>query len=258
MSASFDELLAEAAATPFAGWDLSYVTGRMVEDPVPWDYVAVVRARARDARRLVDLGTGGGELLARLAPLAPLTVATEGFAPNVPLARARLEPVGAQVVHVESAPDNDRQHRMADLLPFKDSSFDLVIDRNEAFWPGAIRRMLRHGGVFVTHQVGGRYLASLPALLGVSGRVSAWSLGMARGQLAGVGLEILEAKEAFPAVTFTDVGALAFFLRAAPWTVPDFDIAAYRPRLAILHERIGHEGALRLGGHSFLLVARRP
>lgn len=258
MSASFDELLAEAGAAPFAGWGFAYLAGRMLEEPLPWDYEGVVRARAREVRRLLDLGTGGGELLARLASLAPLTVATEAHPPNVPLAAARLAPLGARVIQVEGAPDNDRQPRMADLLPFRDASFDLVIDRNEAFWPGAIRRMLRHGGVFVTHQVGGRYLAELPALLGVSGRVSAWGLGMARGQLAGVGLEVLEAREAFPTVTFTDVGALAYFLRAAPWTIPGFDVAAYRQRLRIVHERIGREGGLRLDGHSFLLVARRP
>jgi hypothetical protein len=51
----------------------------------------------RAGTTLLDLDTGGGELLAASAPLPRRTIATEGWAPNVPVARDRLSPLGVEV-----------------------------------------------------------------------------------------------------------------------------------------------------------------
>ena len=67
---------------------------------------------------MLDMGTGGGEFLSSLAPLPDQTWATEAFLPNLPLAKARLELLGIQVVHV----DSDFE------LPFVDEEFYLVIN----------------------------------------------------------------------------------------------------------------------------------
>jgi hypothetical protein len=45
-----------------------------------------VRACLEPRHSLLDMGTGGGELLASMAPL-PDVWATEGYPPNVPIAR---------------------------------------------------------------------------------------------------------------------------------------------------------------------------
>lgn len=58
----FDQLLAEAEGAPFSGWDFSWLEGRRVEKGEDyWDY-------EERARKLVDLGIGGGERLSRLGP----------------------------------------------------------------------------------------------------------------------------------------------------------------------------------------------
>ncbi len=44
-SKRFDELIAEAERQPFAGWDFAYVRDRMVEAPLPWDYLLEVLER---------------------------------------------------------------------------------------------------------------------------------------------------------------------------------------------------------------------
>jgi hypothetical protein len=44
---------------------------------------------------MLDLQSGGGELLAGLPTLPPLMVATEGYTPNVAVAARRLRPRGA-------------------------------------------------------------------------------------------------------------------------------------------------------------------
>ena len=86
--------LKRAAEEPFSGWDFSRLRGRMVEEPVSWSYEEIVRAHLPAARSLLDMDTGGGELLIReFQPLPLQTTATEGYPPNVSIARARLAPI---------------------------------------------------------------------------------------------------------------------------------------------------------------------
>src|SRR5690606_2458134 len=78
--ASFEEHVEWARAVPVVGFDLSPVDGRVVEDPLPWDYVALARELVGSGRGpVLDLGTGGGELLSTLAPLPAGSAATEGW-----------------------------------------------------------------------------------------------------------------------------------------------------------------------------------
>jgi hypothetical protein len=100
--AGFDELVTEALTAPFSGWDFSWLDRRSWTEPLPWDYSARVAALARNARTMLDMGTGGGEVLSRLPDRAPRTVATEAWPPNVPLAARRLLPLG-RILGIETA-----------------------------------------------------------------------------------------------------------------------------------------------------------
>ena len=55
-----------------------------------------------------------------------------------------------------------------------------------------------------------------------------------------------------------DVGALAYYLRAAPWIIENFDIHADRPWLERIHQRILREGFLEVPGHLYWLEAIKP
>jgi hypothetical protein len=71
---------------PFAGWDFSYLDGRMFEERPPWSYASLAVARMRQASSLLDMGTGGGERLLEWQVYWPDKVAaTEDYAPNVKL-----------------------------------------------------------------------------------------------------------------------------------------------------------------------------
>jgi len=120
--------LAEAAAVPIGGWDFSWLGSRMTNEPPPWDYDALVSAHADGSPDLLDLGTGGGEWRAALRCRPARVVATEGYEQNVPLASARLEPLGVALVRAD-APDNVDQEPGATepRLPFDDQSFSLVV-----------------------------------------------------------------------------------------------------------------------------------
>ena len=87
----------------FSGWDFSFVTGtgRMQEGLLTWSYGSMARRLVRQANALLDMGTGGGELLSMLRPFPKKIWATEGYAPNVPIAKKRLEPLGVRVITFE-------------------------------------------------------------------------------------------------------------------------------------------------------------
>jgi len=130
---TFEELIEDAASHEFTGWDFSFIEDRIVREGTPWSYAGRVDELAGRAHSLVDLGTGGGEFLADISPRPPCLVATEGWMPNVPVAAARLRPLGTFVVAYEGPPDNaDQTTDTEERLPFQGEVFDVVINRHEA------------------------------------------------------------------------------------------------------------------------------
>ena len=59
----FDVLVAEAEAAPVAGWDFSWLDGRVTEERPVWGYSRMVAARLAGVDALLDVQTGGGEML---------------------------------------------------------------------------------------------------------------------------------------------------------------------------------------------------
>lgn len=127
--ARFNQLISEALAQDFSGWDFSFLRGRWQEDDLPWDYGALVRAHLQTVGTLLDMGTGGGEFFASLAPLPAFSAATEAWPPNIPVARARLEPLGVQIHTIDES----------------------------GYLPAEVFRIVKPGGRFLTQQVGGRF-----------------------------------------------------------------------------------------------------
>jgi SAM-dependent methyltransferase len=262
-SPPFETLIAAAEREPFEGWDFSHLEGRLVEAPPPYEYLAAVRARLSGVKAMLDLGTGGGERLAELAPFAALTVATEAWGPNVMVAARRLGPLGARVVFAEGAPENwetiATPLRQTPALPFRDAAFGLVIDRHESYLAAEVFRVLEPGGWFVTQQCGGAHHAGLNDLVGLpQPRYAAWGLAPAAAQLSAAGFEAVDGREAFGETRVHDVGAIVYYLRALPWQAPGFRASDHLPQLRALHDRISAYGSLTIRGHHFLIEARKP
>jgi SAM-dependent methyltransferase len=194
------------------------------------------------------MGTGGGELLASMNPLPHDTWATEGYPPNLPIARARLGPLGIKVLPVDG-----------DVLPFADGSFDLVINRHESFDAREVHRVLRPNGTFITQQVGAKDLIELNETLQekVSLAFPEWEVSGVSEQIKTAGMDVVVAQDAFPEAEFADVGAVVFFLKVAPWQIQDFTSDRYRDRLRLLHQRMLTQGKFRVHTHRFFIIARK-
>ncbi len=246
----FQRLVQDAENAAFSGWDFHWLEGRMIQDEPPWDYPALVRKHINSATSMLDMGTGGGELLSSFAPLPPDTHATEAYPPNQALARERLSPLGVEV-H-----DIDEQHP----LPFDDSRFDLVINRHESFNAVELSRVLKPKGLFITQQVGGLDNLELNQVLEdkLSFPFTDWSLGNALTGLYNEGFIIDRAEKAALRSIFKDIGAVVYYLKAIPWQVAGLDPQTHHDRLVALHNIIEREGQFVATAHRFLIIARKP
>lgn len=255
----FDELVAQATSAPFAGWDFSWLRPRSTAGSLPWSYSSIVADRAAAAETMLDMGTGGGELLSGIHPRPRHTVATEAWPPNVPIAAARLHPLGIPVVWDEGAPDNtDRVGEDRGRMPFRTGSFPLIINRHESFRATEVSRLLSPGGTFITQQVDFHSYDDLYELLGfdVPQEPASW-LPFARQQLTDAGLRIQLAVRGEERTLLHDVAALIYYLRVLSWAIPEFSLEENMARLRAAHERPG-AWPVTQRERRFLLIASKP
>lgn len=260
--ADFEQLIQEARSHLIEGWDFAWLGDRVSTTPLPWSFEEIVTRHARESPDLLDLGTGGGEWLASLPYRPARTVATESWLPNVNVAGARLTPMGITVVRTDPAPDNVDQQpdEQQGSLPFPDASFSLISDRHESFLATEVARVLTPGGSFMTQQTGSDYGQFYDAL-GLARPDSGgreWNLALATAQLEVAGLDVIASAQGEQVTAFSDVGALAWYLRAVPWVVSGFSIEAHRPNLERLDERIKTDGPVVIRQPSFWLKAVKP
>lgn len=247
------ELLAQwrrEEAQPFRGWDFSYLAGRMIEEEPPWDYLARAAELMRPASSVVDLDTGGGERFLELRPhWPPKVVATEEYPPNFALATARLAPLGVQVLSVRITDD--------DPLPFADGEFDLVLNRHAAFNAAEVARVLAPSGAFLTQQVHGLWADDLHAAFDVKPQWPDATPEQYVPRLQAAELTVTNVQNWQGALRFTDVGAIVYFLKATPWTVPGFTVATHAGYLLALQARLDAGEELVFTARKYLIEAHK-
>ena len=267
--AEFERLVDEALKAPFSGWDFSWLESRQVrisDTGGELDYEGRARERIAKAHALLDLGTGGGEVLSRLGPFPTVAVATEAYPPNVTEAARRLTPLGVQVIWTDPACSDSRgpqlhgqwPHRR---LPFADATFDLVLASSISFCPREVYRILQSGGTLLTIQGGTQkdgpdlvtLLQGTPPEWTQPG--SAWDIDTTLDE---AGFLVVEKIERRVTTTYRDIGAVVYFLKAVPWVIIDFDVNRYRERLYKPHQRMKAEGGLTAVGVQRLIEVRKP
>jgi len=236
---------------PFTGWDFSYIAERCIEEQPPWSYVNTAENLMLPSEAVLDLGTGGGEILLSMKDFFPKrVVATEDFPPNFALARRRLSPYGVEVVETESA-------SLRQKLPFADDEFDLVINRHSSFNISEVARILKSHGFFLTEQVDGRALKDLCQDFNCKPQWPFFTLDFVFNAIKSTKLIVVDAQEWEGKIYFKDVGALVYFLKAIPWIVPGFTVETHFEHLLKLQERIEREEKLTFIQRLFLIKAKK-
>ncbi len=240
-----------AEQQPFSGWDFSYLDDKVINELPPWSYETMVRQHMAQAQSALDLGTGGAEKLLEFKDVfPPHLAATEGYLPNLQLARQCLAPYGVEVRYSEAA--------LAEILPFGDAEFDLVIDRHAGYNTRDVERVLRPGGVFLTQQVDGKSLLDLFEAFDDQPHWPYFNLAFALERVAETHLVVELAQEWSGKKTFKNVAALVYYLKAIPWVVDDFSVETHLPYLLRQQERLEREGQLVFHERLLILCARKP
>lgn len=192
---------------------------------------------------MLDVGTGGGEVLSRIITEPRRgVVATERWHINAPVARDRLSAVGGEVVRA-------RSHQ----LPFREGAFDVVIDRHEGVDPHEVIRVLGGRGSFVTQQVWRSHWQELRQFFP---RKTDWGdhLGEYASSFRSAGYSV-DVREHDWKAAYQSLGEVVFMLLVTPWEVPDFDPEREIDTLLALEDALLTSDGIVLTLSSYLLVA---
>ncbi|TLZ44246.1 MAG: class I SAM-dependent methyltransferase [Methanobacteriota archaeon] len=234
-------------ARHFSGWQLALYAPRDLDPPEPWKYELRATELLETAVSVIDMGTGGGEVFGDLCmTFQGRAVATEPWKVNAPVAAARLKPQGIAVVRCGSL-----------LLPFRNGSFDLVLNRHEELEPAEVARVLSPGGTLLTQQVGRAWSQELrdffPRMQDSGDLFTRYQAG-----LRDSGLRIVQAMTHDWRAAYRRFEDLVYVLCVAPWTIPDFDpLDRDLGALRKAEESLSTENGILLTESRFLIEARK-
>lgn len=232
-----------------SGWDFSVLENRMLESDLKWDYVKIIDNYVQPSVNLLDLGTGGGELLSRFADKEMNIYATESYTPNIEIAGNRLKKFGARLI----------SDYTDDKLPFEDCFFDLIIDRHESYNAGEIYRILKPGGYFITQQVDGKSELTINNILNIKPNEEFfnWNLTSAKNGLIKSSFSIIRSDEDTGYTRFADTEAVMFYIRSVPWQFRDFEKINFTETENKLREYFSENEFLDVIKIRFLIVAKK-
>jgi hypothetical protein len=242
------EYLTKEYNAHFSGWDFSYINGRMIEDELPWNYKNIVESNFNGKNCLLDMDTGGGELLCSLSNLPKNVYATEGYIPNIPIAEKRLNEKNIILKPIK----NDGE------IPFENEYFDIIINRHGFYNVKKKKKTLKKDGIFITQQIGG--LNGIDINIAFETKTMThieWCLIKNIGIFQEVGMEIIEYSENIGKMKFMDIGALVYYLKCIPWQVEDFSIDKYYKKLEIMNEIIIKNGFIDFINHRFYVIIKK-
>lgn len=233
-------------ARGFSGWDLGFIRERNLDAPPPWDYEAIAADRVQPGTLAVDFGTGGGEVLARIAAGSGATfVATEAWGVNAVVARDHLRPLGVPLVHCDS-----------ERPPFREETFDVVLSRHEAITTAEVDRLLRPGGTFLTQQV---VPDTWPELREFFPRATVFPDHYRdyAGWFEAHGYEVSLRRHDYR-IAWASLGDLVLHLLIAPWAIPDFDVGRDIDALMAVEAALTTPDGIVMRDGRYLLEAHKP
>lgn len=232
----------------FSGWDFSYLKDKMEESPLSWNYSIILNDYFKKSTYCLDMGTGGGEFLDSFDTLPENTFATEGYIPNIEIARKGLSKRKIEVKQIFE--DN--------ILNFNNAFFDLVINRHEEYLVSELARVIKPKGYFITQQVGGMNDIDINSTLGAKAPAYYdWCLLKTVNDLKENGFKVIDYKEEMGYSRFYDIGSIVYYLKCIPWQIEGFSIDLYFDKLLLLHDYIEKHKFKDFINHRFFVIAQK-
>ncbi|WP_200411321.1 class I SAM-dependent methyltransferase [Virgibacillus salexigens] len=125
------------------GWDFSKL--QVTVEGIKWDFYEEVTKRCKSSDILLDVGTGGGENVLKIASSLLLLIGIDISSGMMETAQTNLRKANIS---------NVRFHQMpSDNLQFPDGFFDVISSCHAPFYATEVAKVLRTGGTFLTQQV---------------------------------------------------------------------------------------------------------
>ncbi len=232
------------------GWDFSRIkTGR---DPVPWDYSSIVCSHLKPTDRVLDIGTGGGEIFLSLA---------SNFGEGIG--------IDAEPTMIETAKSNQSRLAIRNIefiemdgsnLKFEANGFDVVLLRHLRVYVSEILRVLRPCGYFITQMVGKRSSKNFLEAFGWTSDSFGpdwWQpIGELAQQFQEKGCRIVAQGEYDVGYWFEDIASFVFWAMSVPWP-EDIEMKKHWQNINRILETSTTSRGIETNEHRGLLIVQK-
>lgn len=239
------------------GWDFSIM--KVETDPIPWDYVDLVRRYIKPIDFVLDVGTGGGERFLELASSYGKGIGIDNDSEMIKTANQKVPFELKEKVIFEVME--------ADNLTFVNDTFDVVIDRQGPVPVKQIVRVLKPRGYFITQTIGKNNMSNINREFEsdsypkseLGGEASLVAL-----EFENLGCSIVSMCSYDVDYYVKDVASLLFWLKAirshehAASAIPeDFCVEKYYKQINNLITKYKTDRGIRTNEHRELLIIRK-
>jgi SAM-dependent methyltransferase len=232
------------------GWDFSRVRARY--NPIPWNYVDVAHQYLKPQDRVLDIGTGGGEIFLSLAPYFGEGI---GMDQNTAMIEAAKRNQSALALNTISLLVME-----GSALGFNASEFDVVLLRHLRVYVSEIVRVLRKGGYFLTQMVGQRSSLNILGAFGWTPSSFGPDWWQTVAQLADqfllYGCRIVVQAEYNVPCWFSDLESFMFWLMSVPWP-EEIELEKHWPNINRVLEASQTERGIETNEHRGLLIVQK-
>lgn len=232
------------------GWDFSRInTDR---EPIPWDYPSVVCSYLKPTDRVLDIGTGGGEIFLSLAPNIGEGIGIDNNPAMIKTAKCNQSRLAIRNIEFIEMNGSD--------LKFEPNGFDMVLLRHLRVYVGEILQVLRPGGYFITQMVGKRSSRNFLEAFGWTSDSfgSDWwqPVGELAEQFQEKGCCIVAQGEYDVRCWFKDIASFMFWMLSIPWP-EEIELENHWQNINRILETSQTERGIETNEHRGLLIVQK-
>jgi len=232
------------------GWNFSRV--RVGHGPVLWNYVDIVRQYLKPQDRVLDIGTGGGEIFFSLAPCFGEGIGIDQNTEMIEAAKRNRSALPLDNISLLVMDGSD--------LRFDAGEFDVVLLRHLRVYVSEIVRVLRSKGYFITQMVGQRSSLNILDAFGWTPDSFGPEWWQTVDQLADQfllhGCRIVAQAEYDVRYWFCDLESFMFWLMSVPWP-EEIELEKHWQNINQLLETSQTERGIETNEHRGLLIVQK-